>query len=104
MHASFQNVPTSTLQQCLAERLKSRCCQLVQWHAPHKDPSSCVSVSSSSSSSSSSDVGLKLARASQLPQLLTQQKEEAETFQEQLLENRRECEELIVKKHKVTFR
>lgn len=85
------NVPSSTLQECVAERLKSRCCQVVQWHAPHKDPSS-----------SSSDVGLKLARASQLPQLLTQQKEEVETFQKQLLETRRECEEMIVKKHRVS--
>lgn len=80
-------ISSPALQQSLAERLQAKCCRVAQWHAPHKDPPS--------------EPALQLAKASQLPHLLTQQKEEAERFQEDLEGNRRECEELMAKKHKV---
>jgi hypothetical protein len=80
-------VPSSALQQSLSERLQAKCCRVAQWHTPHKDLPS--------------EPAIQLARVGQLPSLLTQQREESERFHEEVEQNRKDCQEMVVKKHKV---
>ena len=71
----------------LDQRLRAKCLRVVQWHTPHKEVGS-------------SDA-LQLARVGQLPQLLTQQKEEERRMEEELEQLRQDYDQKLITQHKV---
>lgn len=76
------------LLQSLDQRLRDKCSRVAHWHAPSRD--------------TPTDHALQLARVGQLPQLLTQQRQELERCGEEVREMRRENRELVARKHQVS--
>ena len=71
----------------LDQRLKAKCLQVVQLHTPQKEVGG-------------SDA-LQLARVGQLPQLLTQQKEEERRMEQELEQLRQDYDKKVITRHKV---
>ena len=64
-----------------------KCQRVAQWHTPGKEVGSDA---------------LQLARVGQLPQLLTQQKEEGRRLEEELERLRQQHDEKLITRHKVS--
>ena len=71
----------------LDQHLKTKCLRVVQWHTSQKERGG-------------SDA-LQLARVEQLPQLLTQQKEEERQKDEELEQLRQDFDRKLITKHRV---
>ena len=67
--------------------MRAKCLQVVQWHTPQKEVGGTDA--------------LQLARVGQLPQLLTQQKEEERQMEQELEQLRQDYDKKLITKHKV---
>ena len=67
--------------------MRAKCLQVVQWHTPQKEVGGTDA--------------LQLARVGQLPQLLTQQKEEERRMEQELEQLRQDYDKKLITKHKV---
>ena len=79
--------PKQAVHDSLEKRLRAKCCRVAQWQAPARE--------------AVPEPALQLARVNQLPRLLSQQREEAERCEEEGAAVKRECRELVTKRHKV---
>ncbi len=79
--------PKQAVQDSLEQRLRAKCCRVAHWQAPAHE--------------AEAELSLQLARVKQLPQLLSQQRKEAERCQEEMEEMKQECRELMARRHKV---